>query len=85
MSVKVSLVTISPRSHHRASLSRFDAVTIATDDGIAVVNNPVQAFFPADGGVTVQGQYGSGDTVRGNRIINGYSTNKSGALTIDFV
>lgn len=87
MSVKVPTTTVSPRAHRQASLSRFVAIVVESDDGIYVVNDPVRAFFPADGGVTVQGPYLTGRslTVRGNRILNGYQKNRSGATTIEFV
>lgn len=62
---EVTLHIVTPEPHARVSLSKFSAVLVWTGTEHEVVNNPIQAFIPASGkGVTVQGQYGSGTTVR---------------------
>jgi hypothetical protein len=60
--VKGSIV--SPRAHGQANLSEFAAVTVWTGQEYVTVNNPVRVFFGSRGGITVQGPYGSGTTVK---------------------
>lgn len=55
---------VQPLPHGQANLTHLAAVTVWTGDEYVTVNHPIRAFFPAKGGITVQGQYGTGTTVK---------------------
>lgn len=59
------VVTTTPAPYTRHNFSnRVDAVTVWNGSEYVTVNSPVQAFFPASGGLTIQGRYGSDTTVK---------------------
>lgn len=55
---------VQPLPHGQANLSHLAAVTVWTGREYVTVNNPIRVFFGARGGITVQGQYGTGTTVK---------------------
>jgi len=57
---------VDPKPYGRLSLAQYAAVVVHDGETkrYVTVNNPVQAFFPLGGGVTVQAPYGSGETFK---------------------
>ena len=60
------LSTVTPAPHQRFNCADkgIAAITVWTGWKYITVNNPVQVFFPHTGGLTVQGPYGHGTTVK---------------------